>query len=285
MTITATTSSARPAEAFAPPSRAAIVLAAIAIVVTLGGCANATSPLSRPQTLLFSEQEMAYQGEQIYAQMKQEMPASTDRRKTAYVQCVTDYILAGMEPAERARYQWENTLFAEDSANAFALPGGKMGVLEGLLDVAVNQHQLATVVAHEVGHVTANHGNEGASRAALVNLGLAAAQAFGVSDGDVEALDLVAQLGFTLPFSRTQEREADILGVTLMANAGFDPRQSITLWHNMAAEGGPRQPEFLATHPSPDSRIRELQEMMGAAVALQQAANARGLNPDCVLRR
>ena len=151
---------------------------------------------------------------------------------------------------------WEVTVFDDEQANAFALPGGKIGVYNGLLNVAYNQHQLAAVMAHEVGHVMANHSNERASQSALRNVGLAAARVFGASDTTIEAIDYGAQLGLFLPFNRTQESEADSIGIMLMAQAGFDPTQSIALWENMSADGGPRPPEFPSTHPSPDSRMQ-----------------------------
>jgi predicted Zn-dependent protease len=110
--------------------------------------------------VIYSDAEMAQQGEQSYRQMQQEFPISTDTRETRYIQCVTDSVVAALEPSERCNYVWEVTVFDNEQANAFALPGGKIGVYNGLLDVAVTQHQLASVITHEVGHVLANHSNE-----------------------------------------------------------------------------------------------------------------------------
>lgn len=244
------------------------------------GCA--TSPTNRRQVVLYSESDMARQGEQAYREMQTEIPVTTDNRETAYVQCVADYVIEALEPAQRGSVGWEVTVFDSEQANAFALPGGKIGVYNGLLDVAYNQHQLAAVMAHEVGHVLANHSNERASRSALRNVGIAAARILGASDTTLQTIDFGSQLGLTLPFNRTQESEADAIGVMLMANAGFEPKQSIALWENMSADGGPRSPEFLSTHPSPDSRIGALRDMMEQANALQQQAIARGMVPDCV---
>ena len=98
----------------------------------------------------------------------------------------------------------------------------------------------------------------------------------------MEALDLGAQLGLFLPFNRIQESEADSLGVILMANAGFDPMESITLWQNMNAASGSRSPELLSTHPSPRSRMAELRSLMSAALQLRQTAISKGLNPNCL---
>lgn len=244
------------------------------------GCAS--SPLDRRQVVLYSEAEMARQGEQAYRQMQRELPISTDTRKISYVQCVANHVIAALDDDDRGNAVWEVTLFDSDQANAFALPGGKIGVYRGLLDVAVNQHQLAAVMAHEVGHVLARHSNERASQTTLRNVGVAAAQILGVSNSALQALDVGSQLGLFLPFNRIQESEADSIGVILMANAGFDPQESITLWQNMTADSGPRPPELLSTHPSPSSRMAELQSLMGAANALRNSANARGMNPDCI---
>lgn len=247
--------------------------------------ACATSPLERRQVVLYSQEQMAQQGEQAYQQMQQEVPVSQNPREREFVECVASYVVNALSEAQRAGQDWEVTVFDNEQANAFALPGGKIGVYNGLLDVAVNQHQLAAVMAHEVGHVVANHSNERASQGTLRNVGLVAAQVLGASDAAIEAIDYGTQLGLFLPFNRTQESEADVIGLMLMAEAGFDPQQSITLWENMNAVGGSRPPEFLSTHPSPDSRIRELRRMMPAALELQEQARAQGLSPDCTFVR
>ena len=249
------------------------------IVLTMTNCAS--SPMERRQVVLYSESDMATQGIQTYEQMLEQMPVTENQRQINYVRCVTNYIVSALDENQRGNYVWEVALFENEQANAFALPGGKMGVYTGLLKVAVNQHQLATVMAHEVGHVLARHSNERASQSTLRNIGLAVAQAAGVSDGNLEAIDLVSQYGLFLPFNRTQESEADQIGITLMARAGFDPQESINLWQNMADQGGSRPPELLSTHPSPASRMSELNRLLRPAEALWASANARGVVPDC----
>ncbi len=176
-------------------------------------------------------------------------------------------------------------MFDDEQVNAFALPGGKIGVYTGLLNVAQNQHQLATVIGHEVAHVIADHGNERMSQSTLINMGsqavgqVLAANEVPQTGAIMAAIGLGAQVGVQLPFSRTHESEADLLGLELMAKSGFDPRQSVNLWQNMAAASeGPRPPELLSTHPSPDSRIQSLQANMRPAMAAYEKANYR---PDC----
>lgn len=240
-----------------------------------------TSPTQRRQVVLYSEAQMADQGIQVYRQMQQEVPISENGIQLQFVQCVTDHIVAALNPAERGNHVWEVTLFENEQANAFALPGGKMGVYSGLLQVTANQHQLAAVMAHEVGHVLARHSNERASQYTLIGLGRVVAQAAGVSDATMEAIDLGTQLGLFLPFNRTQESEADRIGINLMARAGFDPAESISLWQNMVAQGGPTRPEFLSTHPSPNTRMADLNAQLPVARQEQANAMAQGRNPGC----
>ena len=106
---------------------------------------------------------------------------------------------------------------------------------------------------------------------------------FGASNNTVQAIDFGTQLGLQLPFGRAQESEADAMGLILMARAGFDPEQSIVLWENMSSEPGPRPPEFLATHPSPETRIITLRNLMDQALSARVRARSRGLVPDCIL--
>ncbi|HXH03891.1 MAG TPA: M48 family metallopeptidase [Candidatus Competibacteraceae bacterium] len=242
----------------------------------LGACA--VSPTGRQQLMLVSDADLARQGALAFEQTKRKTPVEREPGVNAYVRCVADAILAqtGTPPAS-----WEVVVFHDDDANAFALPGRKIGVNSGLLRVARTPDQLAAVIGHEIGHVLAQHANERLSQQVAVQGGLGVA---GALAGDGAALDLLglgAQVGVLLPYSRLHESEADRIGLDLMARAGFDPRQSIELWRNMAQEGGARPPEFLSTHPAPSSRLQELEAQMGAAMAAYQSAQVRGLRPAC----
>jgi predicted Zn-dependent protease len=177
-------------------------------------------------------------------------------------------------------------VFRDDAANAFALPGRKIGVNTGLLKVAENQHQLATVIGHEVAHVLSQHANERVSQQFAVDQGLGLINAI-ASPRSVTGQTLMgllgvgAQYGILLPYSRVQESEADILGLDLMAKAGFDPRESVKLWVNMGKAGGGQPPEFLSTHPSDRTRISGLNAHMAVALDLQNKARQAGKRPDC----
>lgn len=242
--------------------------------------ACATSPTGRSQLMLISDSEMNQMGTQAFQQMRQQQEVSSNRRVQRYVQCVADAITGELQ-GEDARMGWEVVVFEDDSANAFALPGGKIGVHTGLLDVAKNQDQLATVVAHEVGHVLSRHGAERVSQQFAAGTAMQMVNAY-VGDESSNSsklamamLGLGTQVGVLLPYSRIQESEADVIGLDLMAKAGFDPRQSVNLWRNMASQGGGRPPELLSTHPAPDSRIRELQDRMPRAMEFYNQAGSR----------
>ncbi|OBT09375.1 Zn-dependent protease [Vibrio sp. UCD-FRSSP16_10] len=238
--------------------KAALLSAISTIILT----ACATSPTGRNQVVLFSDTQMSSLGSQSFEEMKTELNISKDNKTNAYVQCVTTAILDYV-PIQGSFSQWEIVVFDSPQVNAFALPGGKIGVYTGLLKVAINQDQLATVIGHEIAHVLADHSNERMSHAQLANTGLQISNiALESQDYRNEIMALMGvgvQYGVLLPYGRTQESEADIVGLELMAKAGFDPYQSVELWKNMAkASGGNQTPELLSTHPSHDTRIKDL---------------------------
>lgn len=237
------------------------------VVVSLTACSS--SPTGRNQLLLFSQNDMSSLGTQSFEQMKQEQKISTDANINEYVQCVATAVTRQV-PKQASFDDWEVVVFDSEQVNAFALPGGKIGVYTGLLKVAENEDQLATVIGHEIAHVLADHSNERLSQSQLANTGLQITSvALGASEYaqyqqvTMSALGLGLQVGVLLPYGRTQESEADIVGLDLMAKAGFDPRESVTLWHNMAkASQGQQPPELLSTHPSHSTRIRDLNQTM-----------------------
>lgn len=254
------------------------------ILLALLGLACATSPTGRRQLTLFSERDMAQLGHQSFDHMKQDQKVSDDAAIKAYVQCVTQALTSGLTPEWQDG--WEVVVFEDESANAFALPGRRIGVHTGLLEVAETQDQLATVVGHEIGHVQARHGNERMSQQVAAQIGLSVAAASTDSDtaagrATLAALGLGTQYGVLLPFSRTHESEADLLGLEIMARSGFDPAQSVVLWQNMAQQGGGQPPEWMSSHPSHRSRIRDLTAAEPTAQRLREKALAQGPQPDC----
>ncbi len=247
-------------------------------VAMLTACA--TSPTGRSQLVLMPESQMTQMGLQAFENIKQETPVDASSTANRYVKCVAQAI------TREVGGSWEVVVFTDESANAFALPGGKIGVNSGLLKVAKNQDQLATVIGHEVAHVLAHHSNERVSQQFAVDqsLGLISALASPQTQTGRTMMGLLgvgAQYGILMPYSRTQEAEADRLGLELMARAGFNPAESINLWRNMSAAGGAQPPEFLSTHPSHSTRISGLSAILPNAQRLQTIAQQQGKRPAC----
>ena len=252
---------------------------------TLLSCA--TSPEGRNQLKLISDKQMDVMGAQSFEQIKQQTPITKDQNVQQYVLCVANRIIPQVKQNPDPK-QWEVLVFEDDQANAFALPGNKIGVYTGLLKYAKNQHQLAAVMGHEVAHVIAKHGNERVSNQMATQAGLSIATVIlgGTQDENnaliLAGLGLGAQYGIILPFSRSHESEADLIGLDLMAKAGFDPAQSVPLWQNMS-QAGASPPEFMSTHPSSGTRIKQLKERIPNANITYQNALKQGRRADCKL--
>ncbi|MCG6658557.1 M48 family metallopeptidase [Halomonas campisalis] len=254
-------------------------------VLTLTLTACATSPTGRQQLTLVSDAQLNQMGQQAFKQYQQELPSAGDASQR-YAQCVAGALVRVLPERERQQ-DWQIRVFEEERANAFALPGGYMGVTTGLLEIAETQDQLAAVVGHEIGHVLARHANERVSTQMATELGLSVLSTTASMQGPggqqlMGALGLGAQFGILLPFSRRHESEADAIGLRLMADAGFDPRQSLALWDNMsAASGDGRPPVWMSTHPSHGQRVAGLQAQMDSAMARYEQARQAGRQPDC----
>jgi predicted Zn-dependent protease len=258
-------------------------IAATAILLT----ACVVSPTGRKQFMLFSPSagEMSKMGAVAFDDLKKKQKVSTDAQANGYIACVSNALLAVL-PGDEGK-GWEIKVFEDDTPNAFALPGKKIGVHTGLLKVATTQSQLAAVIGHEIGHVEAQHSGERLSQQTAASGAMAVAAILaGTQDNTQQALVMGAlgagvTYGVLMPFSRTQESEADTIGLRYMAQAGFDPAESITLWQNMAAAGKSKTPEFLSTHPSDQTRMNALNQQMLAAEDLATEAKAKGRKPNC----
>lgn len=255
----------------------------------LSACATTTSSTGRKQYVgAVSQQQLNQLGVQAFDQVKGQKPLTQDGKQSAYVRCVVDAIVRELPP-QWQQGGWEEAVFVDKSPNAFALPGGKVGVYTGIFDVARNQDQLAAVIGHEIGHVIDNHHNERITRqmgasGAVQLLGALAGAKYGESGSNIatQGGSILAQGGFLLPGTREQETEADVVGQRLMAQAGFDPRQAVDLWQNMlTASGGSRPPEWLSTHPDPKSRIGELRKRADALMPAYEQSRAAGRKPKC----
>ena len=257
---------------------------AVACAIVLLSCA--TTPYGRQQLELYPESTLESQASALYEAMRAQRPVAAPGAELDTVLCVTAALTAALPPG--APRHWEVTLFEDETPNAFALPGARIGVHTGLLRVARTQDQLAAVIGHEVAHVLERHANARASNATaaglLVVVGtevLAGGGSAASQQGVAQALGLGAQVGALMPFSRSHESVADWFGLDIMADAGFDPQQSVTLWENMAAASKGQPLEWLSTHPSHGTRIRDLEARIPAARVRYERARAAGRRPDC----
>ncbi len=266
------------------------IAAGLACALLLTACATTTSSTGRKQYVgAVSQQQLDQLGTQAFDQMKGQKPLTQDGNQSAYLSCVVDAIVRELPPQWR-QGGWQQAVFVDKNPNAFALPGGKVGVYTGIFDVARNQDQLAAVVGHEIGHVIERHHDERVTRqmgasGVVQLLGVIAGAKYGDGGSQLatQGGSLLAQGGFLLPGTREQETEADVVGQRLMAQAGFDPRQAVDLWQNMlgASASGSRPPEWLSTHPDPRSRIGELRKRAETLMPTYEQARAAGRKPAC----
>ena len=245
------------------------------MIISVAGCT--TSPTGRSQFIMVNDSQLDSQGRQLFMQMKNKVPVLTDPSVNARVDCVAKALLWQLPQGQREG--WEVRVFDDKTPNAFALPGRKIGVFTGMLRLAQNNNQLAAVIGHEISHVQARHGNERASMDMVSQLGQGVAEIAAPGSGNLVGLG--SQLGFLLPYSRTQENEADIMGQVLMARAGFDPRASIDLWLLMQKQNQGAPPQFLSTHPAHGDRIQKLHAQLPKVMPLYERSRAMGNSPHC----
>jgi predicted Zn-dependent protease len=244
------------------------------------GCAEV--PITHREGLhLVPESQLLTLSFQQYEQVLKTSKLSSDQGKTHLVRTVGERIARSAEAflkdsgeSDKIKsYQWEFNLIEDDkTVNAWCMPGGKVGVYTGILPYAQNETGLAVVMGHEIGHALADHGNERMSQALLAEMGGMALSA-ALSQKPRETQDLFmavfgvgVSVGALLPYSRLHESEADRIGLVLMARAGYDPRESIPFWERMSKERKAGTPEFLSTHPAPESRIENLKNYIPEAL-------------------
>lgn len=254
----------------------------MALALLILGCEE--SPTGRAQLALLPEAQMTALGERSFEALLQTQPLDDDPRVRAFVGCVAQALVDAL-PQPHGR--WSIAVFDDPTPNAFALPGGKIGVNTGMLRIARTPDQLAAVIAHEIAHVLADHANERLTQRLAVQGGLVLLDLLAEEPGSHAhetlraALGIGAEYGLLLPYSRAHEREADRIGRDLMAAAGFDPRASVTLWRAMAEAGGDQPLDFLSTHPSHATRMQALETDMAQAVERFQTARDAGRLPRC----
>lgn len=240
--------------------------------------ACSTVPITQRQQLNLIPKDMVLQTSfQQYSQFMKEHKLSDNQQWREMVKTVGHNIQSAVERYFRKQgmsgqlegYNWEFNLVESDQVNAFAMPGGKVVVFEGIMPIAENPKGLAVIMAHEIAHAIAGHGNERMSQQLATQLGgLALATALSRKPAQTQQLWMAAfgvgtQVGVLLPYSRLHESEADHLGLIFMAMAGYDPRAAVDFWQRMAAKkNGKSPPEFLSTHPADQTRIEQIKKWL-----------------------
>lgn len=256
-----------------------IVMAALLIT------ACSTVPITgRKQLSLIPQSEMLSMSYQQYDEFLKSNQLSTDQEKTAMVKRVGGRIQKAVETYFAQNnlsgylrdFRWEFNLVESEEVNAWCMPGGKVVVYTGLLPVAQNEAGLAVVMGHEIAHAIAEHGNERMSQQLVAQMGgMALSAALQNKPEKTQALWMTAfgvgaQVGVLLPYSRTQESEADELGLIFMAMAGYNPNEAVNFWQRMSAGKGASVPEILSTHPSDQTRINNLKKLVPEAMKYYQ---------------
>lgn len=255
------------------------------ILATLLSSCTTVPETGRRQVMLLSRADEAAMGLSAFEEIKGEEEISPDPELNARVQRVGERIAQSVG-RELPNAQWEFVVFESEEVNAFALPGGKVGVYTGLLRVATTDDELAAVMGHEVAHVSSRHGAERVSQELLVIGGAVLAEiGMEANDADEEdremlraAYGLGTSVGVLLPYSRLHESEADAVGLRFAAGAGYDPRAALSFWRKMAAaegEGSLQLPEFLSTHPADQTRIRNLEQLIPRYLPLYEQNRGR----------
>lgn len=262
----------------------ALLIAAAAVLVTACQTVQTTQPgavgVERRQMMLVSAEKVDAGAKLAYNQELDKARAAGALNKDKFVYDRVQEISQRLIPHTRAfrddapAWNWEVNVQTSEDVNAYCMPGGKIMVYTGLIDAILpTDAELAAVIGHEIAHALREHSRERLSRAYAEQLVLAGvAVATGAEQSTMQLASQISAVTFTLPHSREQEAEADRIGLELMARAGYDPNAAVTLWQKMseANSGGP--PEFLSTHPSGESRIRDLERNVPRVLPLYQAA-------------
>ncbi len=254
---------------------------AAAACTTVQTTAPGAVGIDRKQRMLVSSEEVSQGAEQAYAQELQKAretgALNTDPALTGRVRHVAEKLIpvTGVFRPDAPGWKWEINTLRTDDMNAYAMPGGKIMVYSGLVEkLKLSDAELAAVLGHEISHALREHTRERVSRAYAQQIALAGvAVVTGAGAGALDLANEVASVTFQLPHSREQEAEADVMGLELMARAGYDPHAAVVVWQKMISaqqSGGP--PEFLSTHPSPANRISELEARLPKVIPLYQAA-------------
>ncbi|MES2561685.1 MAG: M48 family metallopeptidase [Pseudomonadota bacterium] len=261
-----------------------VALTAITLLTAACETVQTTQPgavgVDRQQTFVVSDQEIAQAASQEYRKVIADAQAKgkLDRNgaQLQRVRTVMNRLIPHTSTfrPDALKWAWEIHVIDDPQLNAWAMPGGKMAVYSGLIDkLRLTDDELAAIMGHEIAHSLREHARERVSRemASGVALGVAGA-VLGLGQLGQSLANAVAQVTFNLPHSRTHETEADRLGVELAARAGYEPHAAVSVWQKMLQAGGSGGPQFLSTHPSPESRLADLKVYADRVMPLYQQA-------------
>lgn len=261
----------------------AVVTASLSLM-SLTGCTSTTNSgavgVDRQQLLLVSSEQVQQLSAQSYNKSIQEARAKgvldTNQAQLRRLKNIANRLVGqvGVYRPDAARWNWEVHTIKSNELNAFVMPGGKIMFYSGIIDrLNLTDDEIAAIMGHEMSHALREHSRERLSREYATQTGIGvAASVFGLSQGQAQLANLAGDFGISRPHSRTQESEADQIGLELMARAGYNPQAAISLWQKMqrASEGEP--PQFLSTHPASSTRISQLQSLMPKVMPLYQKA-------------
>lgn len=256
-----------------------------------GGCETVDTTKSgevgveRHQRMMVSSEDINKSSDKAYHQLIEQAKAkgvlNRDPAQLERVKRIQDRIIPQTAAFrdDAPKWKWEVNVISTKDVNAFSMPGGKSAVFSGLIEqLKPSDDELAAVMGHEIAHALREHARERASQAMAQQVGIGVVGAvLGVPSGYLDLSSVLLDVMFTLPHNRTQETEADRIGVELAARAGYDPHAAISLWEKMQKLGGGGQPpQFLSTHPSHETRIADLRTYSERVMPLYQQAKARG---------
>jgi len=267
----------------------ALIISILALV--LNSCATTTKSgvtgVERKQLMMFSEKQVESMSFKSYLQTlktaSDKKTLNTDQAMLERIRKFSNRLIAevGHFRNDAQTWKWEVNVEKSDEVNAYCMPGGKIMVFTGLVEkLNATDDELAAVIGHEISHALREHGRERMSLAAIQNGGIAVLAAIlstsksGAAGPSVQAAAMGSQLFFALPNSRTQETEADRIGLELAARAGYKPEAAVSLWTKMGQQGGKKPPQFMSTHPSDETRLADLKTQIPKVMPLYEQAIA-----------
>lgn len=278
--------------------RVTLLLAALLSgAIFLSGCQSTTAGgatnSSRSQLLLISSEDVNQGAAQAYKQeltkARSARALNTNASYTKRVKNVSKRLIAqvGVFRPDALKWKWEVNVLNSDEVNAYCMPGGKIAVYTGIISkLNLTDDELAAVIGHEISHALREHSREQISQQIATDQAISIVGSLaGLGSTSQSLAGTASQLVLTLPFSRTMESEADVMGMELMARAGYNPEAAVNVWKKMAKLGGGSTPELLSTHPSDSSRIANLEAQLPKVMPLYEATKSKGKTAKATRRR